>query len=240
MASKIEWVAGDDGKPGETWNPVTGCTPVSAGCANCYAKRMATRLRGRFGYPADEPFRVTIQHDKMEQPLRWRKPRRIFVCSMSDLFHEDVPDWVVGYVLYIARKAPHHTFMVLTKRAKRLAAMGRFLHKAPNIWWGVTAENQAAACSRVTQLMGTPAAVRFVSVEPMLGPVTLLGQRPDWVICGGETGPGARPMDLAWARDLRDQCHESSIPFFFKRVGQGRKTPADLMVRQWPTLEADV
>jgi len=271
MGTKIEWAD-------ETWNPLTGCSAVSAGCDHCYARPMATRLAGRYGYPADEPFRPTFHPDRLDEPLRWRKPRRVFVCSMGDLFHEDVKDAEIGAVFGIMKLAAQHTFLVLTKRAKRMEdwivdATRRFptrwwmedalnFRKRPelaerlvpespwplsNVWLGVTAENQRAADARIPVLLQIPAAVRFVSVEPMVGPVDIEravyrsgrlaeseGWGIDWVICGGETGPGARMMNVEWARDLRDQCKAAGVPFFFKRMGDGRETPADLRVREFP------
>lgn len=260
--SKIEWTE-------STWNPTTGCTPVSEGCANCYAKREAEgRLRGKYGYPQDEPFRVTFHgEDRLNDPLRWKRPRKIFVCSMGDLFHEDVPvEWIDKVIDVIAR-CEQHRFMLLTKRPERMRdyflglrddpeqAMrfrsGRTeLHKYAlalrrgeplrNVWLGVTVENQQRADERIPVLLQIPAAKHFVSVEPMLGPVYfvdvpvgVLGPlrpmrkglpedipRLDWVICGGETGPEARPMHREWVRSLRDQCVAAQVPFFFKSWGE--------------------
>ena len=266
MATKIEWAD-------EVWNPVTGCTPVSEGCAHCYAKRMASRLRGRYGYPADEPFRVTVHDDRMAQPISWRKHRRVFVCSMGDLFHQDVDAQTLGFVFAMMSLCRRHTFMVLTKRPGRMHEMinGRYLrieteiiHRVnvlrhgldapsemegwplPNVWLGVTAENQTRADERIRVLLETPAARRFVSVEPMLGAVDLLDYMRgygrfysstalDWVICGAETGPGARPMNLDWARDLRDQCVAARVPFFFKRDSDGNRELDGRMWEQYPT-----
>lgn len=251
MPSKIEWTD-------ETWNPVTGCTPISGGCQNCYAKRMSNRLKGRCGYDADNPFKVTLHPDKLDQPLRWKKPRMIFVCSMGDLFHEDVPDQIIGQVWHYATMAKQHTYLFLTKRPDRMKDIFTRIantypnqYPAPNIWLGATCENQARADERIPILLQIPAAVRFVSVEPMLGPVDLtridIGgnvwinsltgdcksyhpyggmwktseskNKLDWVICGGETGPGARPMHPDWVRSLRDQCVTAGVPFFFKSWG---------------------
>jgi protein gp37 len=241
--TKIEWTE-------YSWNPVSGCTPISEGCQNCYAKRMANRLRGRCGYPADEPFKVTLHKDRLEEPLRWKKPRRVFVCSMGDLFHEDVSRWMRFEVMDIILQAKQHTFLILTKRPANMkeffewyySKAGRTIETIKNLWLGVTAENQQRADERIPILLQIPAAVRFVSVEPMLGPVDLslsdgvdlsvsvgTGLKPgksylinslDWVICGGETGPGARPMRLNWVRSLRDQCQTAGISFFFKAWGE--------------------
>lgn len=169
--SKIEWTE-------YSWNPVTGCSPVSEGCQNCYARRMAYRLRGRCGYPEDEPFRVTMHLDRLDQPLKWKKPRMVFVCSMSDLFHENVEPTFIQDTFWVMEKAPQHIFMVLTKRPDNMRKLLHVFysggHELPkNIWLGVTAENQARADERIPILLQIPAAVRFVSVEPMLGPVDL-------------------------------------------------------------------
>ena len=251
MPSKIEWTD-------ETWNPITGCTPISEGCQHCYAERMSKRLAGRCGYPFENPFKVTLHPDKLEQPLRWKKPRKIFVCSMGDLFHPDVSGDFLYEIWGIMAQCPQHIFMVLTKRPEimrlwyddifiRLNPLYR-KNPLPNIWLGVTAENQARADERIPILLRVPAAVRFVSVEPMLGPIELEHYFPeydylptckyfriaygldsnkpvivrsgiDWVICGGETGPGARPMHPDWVRSLRDQCVTAGVPFFFKSWG---------------------
>lgn len=238
--TKIEWAE-------VTWNPVTGCTPVSEGCQNCYAKRMATRLRGRCGYPENDPFRVTLHPERLKEPLRWKKPRRVFVCSMGDLFHPDVPVEFIDRVFAIMALATQHTFIILTKRPLRMKeyikyrAARNFYHlkhiewPLPCVWLGVSCENQRAADERIPILLQTPAAVRFVSVEPMLGPVDLetqLGNAEesrhclngwhgiDWVICGGETGPRARPMHPAWVRSLQNQCQAAGVPFFFKSWGE--------------------
>ena len=251
MTTKIEWAD-------ETWNPVTGCTPISVGCKHCYAERMSKRLAGRFGYPADDPFRVTLHPDKLGQPLRWRKPRRVFVCSMGDLFHDAVPFSYIQNVWNIMETARQHTFMVLTKRPERMeefltTVAGRFavrgyMNPLPNVIGMVTAENQEQADERIPWLLRSPFAVRGVSVEPMLGPVDigdLLGDAYssmhggfapgiDWIICGVETGPGARPMDLDWARDLRDQCVAAGTPYFFKRDSTGCRTLDGVLWEQRP------
>lgn len=243
--TKIEWTE-------ESWNPVTGCTKKSYGCRNCYAERMANRLAGRFGYSKYFPFSVTIHEDKLEKPLHWKKPRRIFVCSMGDLFHENIPFEFIKRVWNIIEQCPQHTFQILTKRPLELIAFTKWMagdddisiaHWPRNCWLGVSVENQGAADARIPILLQIPAAVRFVSVEPMLGPVDLKeikypdgdivtcvgksghlpppwnGATLDWVICGGESGPGARPMHPAWARSLRDQCQDTGTSFFFKQWG---------------------
>lgn len=252
MPTKIEWAE-------ETWNPVTGCTKLSEGCAHCYAERMAKRLAGRNGYPADSPFRVTLHLDRLQVPMHWRKPRMVFVDSMGDLFHEHVPDWFIEKVFETMAIASHHTFLVLTKRADRLLANRTALFSTvlPNVWLGVTAENQQQAMRRIPHLLETPAAVRFVSVEPMLGPINAALWLPffpflsrldresigtpalDWVIVGGETGPGARVMAPEWARSLRDQCVEAGVPFFFKKWGDwkpGRLSVGSMERAGWQPL----
>ena len=250
MPTKIEWCKNTDGTMGETWNPVTGCSPISAGCAHCYAKRMATRLAGRCGYPADNPFRVTLHPERFDQPLKWAKPRRIFVCSMGDLFHPDVPANAITYLFEVMAYHKRHTFIVLTKRPERMASVlfgsdgdwfmggGDYYE---NIWLGVTAENQAAVDSRIPVLLNTWMGTTFVSAEPLLSAMDLtpwISRDPyyglSWVVTGAETGPGARPMDPAWARSLRDQCEYTGTPFFFKKMTGGTPIPDDLMIRQWP------
>ena len=239
MKTKIEWAT-------DVWNPITGCTKVSAGCKNCYAERFAHRLAGRFGYPEDDPFRVTLHMDHLRDPLHWRKHRRVFVCSMGDLFHPDVPRAWIDEVFMIMDMSPRHTFMILTKRPDRMCEyvtdllmsrtmrMSAPLQILPNVWMNVSVENQEAADERIPWLLNTPAKVRGVSCEPLLGPVDLSWsllyngmhhgnvyyQKLDWVIVGGESGSGARPMHPDWARSLRDQCQGAGVPFFFKQFGR--------------------
>ncbi len=232
MPTKIEWCD-------ESWNPVTGCTPISEGCKNCYAKKFAYRFRGRFGYPKDNPFTpCTIHMDKFKKLSTWtRKPRRIFVCSMGDLFHKVVHTKIIHDILHAICLHKMHTFMMLTKRPYRMKQeIISWMRKTneyydtpiPNLWIGVTAENQKRAEERIPILMGTPAVVRFVSIEPMLEPIDLwpFGTLPeknnkvfellDWVICGKENGPGARPFKKEWAISLRNQCKIAKVPFFYK------------------------
>lgn len=295
----------------ETWNAITGCTKVSAGCKHCYAERMAKRLAGRFGYPADEPFRVTLHPEKLELPLQWRKPRRIFVNSMSDLFHKDVPDEFIGHVFDVMLRASWHTFQVLTKRPERMAewCQRKYPMPLPNVWLGTSVENQATAVVRIPLLLETPAAVRWVSAEPLLGRLDLpvacpvdddtwaelkadedvdgpgepemfveeceaendwinfghrlvynpeheewernrlevahwraFKQGIDWVVTGCESGPGARPMDLDWARRIRADCEVAGVPFFFKQAmvdGHKVETP-ELDGRRWVEYPGNV
>lgn len=262
--TKIEW-------SDATWNPVTGCTEVSPGCDHCYAKTFAERWRGTPGHHFENGFDVTLRPERLDQPLRWKKPRRIFVNSMSDVFHEAVPNEFIARVFAIMAVTPHHTYQVLTKRHGRMRSLlsndeFRLLTKEkhhemqlsgavsysplviniwplPNVWLGVSVEDQKRADIRIIPLLQTPAAVRFLSCEPLLGPIDLDwvdgvstlspdwtgspgagtgAPHPliDWVIVGGESGPGARPMHRDWARSLRDQCTRAGVPFLFKQWGE--------------------
>lgn len=257
-----------------TWNPVTGCDKVSPGCDRCYAETFAERWRGTPGHYFENGFNVLVRPDKLDLPLRWSKPRKVFVNSMSDLFHDKVSDEYVASVWAIMALAPQHTFQLLTKRHGRMRALlrserfpglvymainsllehgnpphvddiaimaaldgfsrGRF-KVLPNVWLGVSAEDQKRADLRIPALLDTPATVRFVSAEPLLGPINLhtdpieagspfWGSQLDWVIVGGESGPGARPMHPDWARSLRDQCVAAGLPFLFKQWGEWRWT----------------
>ena len=270
--SAIEWTE-------STWNPITGCTLVSPGCTNCYAMRLAGgRLRH---HPSRKGLtrvtkdgrvlwngQVRFNEQWIQQPLSWRRPRRVFVCAHGDLFHEDIPDEWIDRVFAVMGIALWHTFQVLTKRAERMRSyldsrsksveywekpareLGHTFNKwkmvgtticllpfpPPNIWLGVSVEDQKRANERIPLLLDTPAAVRFVSAEPLLGPISDLRTRNlDWVIVGGESGPGARPTDPEWVRSLRDQCQSDGVPFFFKQWG-GRRPKAGGNVldgRQW-------
>jgi len=229
--TKIEWAE-------KVWNPTTGCSHAgSPGCDNCYAKRMANRLKGRYGYPKDDPFRVIFHSDRLEEPLHWKKPSRIFVVSMGDIFHDDVDGFWLSAIWSIIERAYWHTFLILTKRPERFGRLTPSLPFYKNIWLGVSVENQRTADERIPILLQIPAAKRFVSVEPMLNEVDFTygtgvvtfspdDDNPawleglDWVICGGETGPKARPMHSDWVRSLRDQCQAASVPFFFKSWGE--------------------
>lgn len=239
--TKIEWCD-------EVWNPVTGCSHSgSPGCDNCYAKRMATRLRGRYGYPQKKPFAITVHPNRFDVPRRWRMPRHVFVNSMGDLFHEDVPRDVIADIFRIMLSHPEHIFLILTKRPARMrdfvrdsipkvkdAGVPRSKDLFINIWMGVTAENQEYADKRIPILLDTPAYVRFVSVEPMLGPVNLPQVHSlDWVICGAETGPRKRPMDIDWAVSLMHQCKTADVPFFFKKDSLGNQAG---MPREFPVF----
>jgi protein gp37 len=214
LNSHIEWTEA-------TWNPVTGCTQISPGCANCYAKTFAERFRGVPGHPYEMGFDLTLRPERLEQPLSWKKPKLIFVNSMSDLFHEDVPDDFIKSVFTMMEAAHWHTFQLLTKRPERLVEVARTLDLPfpDNLWVGVSVENQRWT-SRIELLRRVPAAVRFLSCEPLLGPLTNLDLSDiHWVIVGGESGHRARPMKADWARGIREQCRVSGVPFFFKQWG---------------------
>jgi protein gp37 len=216
QGSAIEWTEA-------TWNPVTGCTKVSPGCKHCYAERMAGRLLAMGQANYRNGFRVTLQPHRLQLPLRWRRPQTIFVNSMSDLFHTDVPLDYIQRVFDVMRRAHWHRFQVLTKRADRLAAMSGDLDWAPNVWMGVSVESDKYR-GRIDELRATAAETKFLSLEPLLGPLKGLDLRGiQWVIVGGESGPGARPMDPEWALDLRDQCRRANVPFFFKQWGGKNK-----------------
>jgi protein gp37 len=214
--SAIEWTE-------STWNPITGCTKLSPGCKFCYAERMAERLQAMGQANYRNGFRLTLQPHMLDLPLRWRKPQTVFVNSMSDLFHEDVPFDYIERVFDVMRRAHWHRFQVLTKRSERLAELDRKLDWAPNIWMGVSVESHEYH-SRIDDLRRTRAQVKFLSLEPLLGPLPNLNLRGiDWIIVGGESGFRARAMDPSWVLDLRDQCRRAGVPFFFKQWGGKNK-----------------
>jgi protein gp37 len=227
----IEWTQA-------TWNPVTGCSKVSPGCAHCYAEAFAERWRGLPGHPYEQGFELRLWPARLEQPLRWRRPRLIFVNSMSDLFHEDIPDEFVAEVFDVMVRAEHHVFQILTKRPDRLVALSSRLPWPENVWMGVSIENRRFV-SRADALRAVPAAVRFISAEPLLGPLDgLVLDEIDWLIAGGESGPRFRPVKADWLRDLRDRCVEEGVAFFFKQWGGIRpKTGGrELDGRMWDEL----
>lgn len=241
--SSIEWTEA-------TWNPVTGCTEVSPDCDNCYARTFAERWRGIDGHPYEQGFDVRFWPERLDQPTRWTKPRTVFVNSMSDLFQESVPTSFIDRVFRSMEDAPHHTFQVLTKRPGRMASVMRQIQPTPldHVWLGTSIELDRYSW-RADKLRQTPAAVRFLSLEPLLGPLPLLELSGlDWVIVGGESGHGARPMDAGWVRDLMAQCQEADVAFFFKQLGavwagqlglRGKGTeldeiPPEFHVRQYP------
>ncbi len=240
--SKIEWTDA-------TWNPVRGCVKVSPGCAHCYAETFAERFRGVKGHPYEQGFDLRLVPEKLTEPLSWKKPRRVFVNSMSDLFQDGVPDTYIDQVFAAMALTPQHTYQVLTKRPERMRAYmsdtrgvagvisrvnaaGRAIHKGAwwkgehtswpwsNVWLGVSVENQHFADERIPLLLQTPAAVRFISAEPLLEAIDLRRADLDWVIVGGESGSGARPFDIAWAFSLIDQCLDAEIPCFVKQLGR--------------------
>jgi protein gp37 len=202
-----------------TWNPVTGCTKISPGCKNCYAERLSARLQAMGNPRYERGFEVALHSDQLTLPLRWRQPRRIFVNSMSDLFHESVPTGYIRKVFDVMKASPRHTFQILTKRSERLLQVASSLPWPSNVWQGVSVESEDYTW-RVDHLRAVPAAVRFLSVEPLLGPILRLKlDRIDWVIVGGESGPRHREIAAEWVRDLRDICVAARVPFFFKQWG---------------------
>lgn len=227
--TKIEW-------SDYSWNPVTGCSKVSEGCRFCFARRMAGRLAGRCGYPeAPHHFDVTLHPDRLDQPLHWKKPRMIFVCSMSDLFHKDVPDNFRDRIFDVMAATPQHTYQVLTKRPKEMNLFLNHHYYAytltkplPNVWLGISIENQGAADKRREYLRSVSAAVKFVSYEPALGPVDWTGwEFVNQIISGGESGPKARPSHPDWHRATRDFCQEHGTAYFFKQFGAWTPHPPD-------------
>ncbi len=238
MATKISYCD-------ETWNPVTGCTKLSAGCQNCYAYKLAPRLKGRFGYDAQNPFAVTLHPDKLAKPFDWKRSKVIFVCSMGDLLHECVPDGWINLVMEVIQNASHHKFLVLTKRATRMNDFfTEYVRKhdsvPENLWVGVSVENQKAANERIPALIDTPVSKRFLSVEPLLERVVLM--RTDlrrfinirWIICGGESGQGARYMHPDWARSVRHEAGFFGIPFYMKQMSRKAPIPSDIDIQQFP------
>ena len=214
--SAIEWTDA-------TWNPVTGCTKITRGCDNCYAARFSERFRGVPGHPFEQGFDLTLRPERLAQPLSWARPRMIFVNSMSDLFHKKVPVAFIDRVFDTMEQADWHTFQVLTKRSSLMRdyLLRRYKSRqpAPHIWLGVSVEDERAKV-RIRHLQDAAAAVRFLSIEPLLGPVGRMNlDGIHWVIAGGESGPRARPLHIDWARDVRDQCRAQQVPFFFKQWG---------------------
>ena len=216
-SSKIEWTE-------LTWNPVTGCTKVSEGCRHCYAERMAHRLQA-MGQPRyKDGFKVTLHPNLLNIPKQWRKPKTIFVNSMSDIFHESIPVEFIQKIFKVMKDCPQHTFQVLTKRSNRMNFISDKLPWPPNVWMGVSVEDQEHV-GRIDCLRCTPAAIRFLSLEPLLGPFDHLPLGGiHWVIVGGESGPGARPMKEEWVQDILRRCREAKVPFFFKQWGGVRKS----------------
>ncbi len=229
--SKIEWTQ-------STWNPVTGCNKVSPGCKNCYAERMALRLQAMGQPNYADGFELTLHEHMLERPLQWKKPQLIFVNSMSDLFHEEVPLDYIQRVFDVMRRADWHQFQVLTKRAQRLQELSLDIEWPTNVWMGVSVETQKYTY-RIGHLQQTGAHIKFLSLEPLLGPLTNLDLAGiDWVIVGGESGPGARPVQEEWITSIRDQCLTAEVPFFFKQWGgkNKKKTGRKLQGKTWDQL----
>jgi protein gp37 len=234
--SSIEWTE-------STWNPLTGCTKISPGCKFCYAERMARRLQG-MGQPRYvNGFELTLHEDVLELPLSWKKPRRIFVNSMSDMFHRDVPESFIQRTFEVMRRATWHQFQILTKRSDRMLELSPAMDWPANVWMGVSVE-RLDYVSRIDDLRRTRAAVKFLSFEPLLGALGDLDLGGiDWVIVGGESGPGARPMAEQWVLDIRSQCQAAGVPFFFKQWGGVNKKQAGRLLGgrtwdEWPRIPA--
>ncbi|QTA82289.1 DUF5131 [Desulfonema limicola] len=227
--TKIEWTE-------STWNPVTGCTKISEGCQNCYAERMAKRLAGRHGYSKENPFQVTLHPNRLAQPLKWKGNHIIFVCSMGDIFHKDVPEDYILQILDIIKKSPNHTFQILTKRAERMLEISKKIGQWPdNVWMGVTVESKSCT-ERINMLNKVKSTVRFLSCEPLLNDLGKLDlKKINWVIVGGESGFSSRPMLPKWATSIRDQCLKAEIPYFFKQWGGFNKKKAgrSLEGKEW-------
>jgi protein gp37 len=224
LLSKIEWTD-------TTWNPLRGCTKISPGCKHCYAERFAERFRGVKGHPFEQGFDLLLVPTKLGEPLRWGKPRMVFVNSMSDLFHEGVPLSYIEKVAGTMRLANWHTYQVLTKRSQRLRELLcgplRTAAQDAHIWWGVSVEDRKHGLPRIADLQSSPAAVRFLSIEPLLEDLGILPLKGiSWVIVGGESGPGARPMEEEWVLSIREQCEAANVAFFFKQWGGVHKKAA--------------
>jgi protein gp37 len=235
QSSAIEWTEA-------TWNPVTGCTKISAGCKHCYAERMSKRLNAMGLRQYRNGFKVTLQPEALDIPRSWKKPRVIFVNSMSDLFHKNVPSSYIREVFRVMNECPHHQFQVLTKRPERAASLSRKLDWTPNIWMGTSVEDERVM-HRLDALRDIPAAIRFLSLEPLLGPLPRLSLNGiHWVIVGGESGPGARPMREEWVLDIRDRCIDSGVPFFFKQWGgiNKKRTGRSLAGKLWDQIPVAV
>ncbi|MCP4415162.1 MAG: phage Gp37/Gp68 family protein [Chloroflexi bacterium] len=229
--TKIEWAE-------STWNPITGCTKISPGCKNCYAERMAFRLQAMGQANYADGFKLTLQEHMLERPLHWKKPQLIFVNSMSDLFHKDVPLDYIQRVFDVMRRAHWHNFQVLTKRSQRLLELNSAIDWPKNVWMGVSVETQKYV-SRIDHLRETGAKIKFLSLEPLLGPLTQLNlERIDWAIVGGESGPRSRLIKREWVTGIRDQCLAAKVPFFFKQWGgtNKKKTGRSLDGRTWDQL----
>lgn len=231
--SGIEWTE-------STWNPITGCTKISPGCKHCYAERMSRRLQAMGNPNYANGFKLTLHEKSLEIPFHWKKPRMIFVNSMSDLFHQDVPLGFVQKTFDVMRQASWHTYQVLTKRSDRLCELSQSIDWPINVWMGVSVENGDYAF-RIDHLRQTGAHIKFLSLEPLLGPLSHINlEDVDWVIVGGESGPGARPMKKKWVIDIKDQCQFADIPFFFKQWGgvRRKRNGRTLQGRTWDQMPA--
>ena len=232
--SHIEWTDA-------TWNPVTGCTKISPGCKHCYAERLAKRLQAMGQANYRNGFELTLQPQMLELPLRWKTPKRIFVNSMSDLFHDDVPASYITQVFDVMNRAHWHQYQVLTKRSERVMQLNLDLAWAPQIWMGVSVESEKYL-SRIDDLRKTAAHVKFLSLEPLLGPLPKMDLRGiDWAIVGGESGPHSRAMEPGWVGGIRDQCLEAGVAFFFKQWGgvQKKRTGRTLEGRTWDEMPVE-
>lgn len=217
--SKIEWT-------GSTWNPITGCTKYSDGCQHCYAEKMATRLKNMGLSKYTNAFKLTLHPDNIEDPLNMKKPQTIFVCSMSDIFHKDVPDEFILKLFEVMNKAHWHTFQVLTKRAERISELNDKINWTNNIWLGTTVED-TKVLNRIDHLRHSSAYIKFLSIEPLLENIDNMNLKNiDWVIVGGESGPKARPIKEEWVKNIQEQCKSSNVPFFFKQWGGKNKKKA--------------
>ncbi len=229
--SSIEWTE-------STWNPLTGCTKISPGCMHCYAERMSKRLQAMGQSNYANGFELQMHEHMLEQPLQWKKSRAVFVNSMSDLFHEKVPVSFIKRVFEVMQQAHWHRFQILTKRSERLMKLSGLLPWLPHIWMGVSVEKEEHT-NRIDNLRNTPATIKFLSIEPLLGPLGKLNlEGIDWVVLGGESGPMARPMERAWVIDVRNQCQKANVPFFFKQWGgvNKKKTGRTLEGRTWDEM----
>ena len=235
LQSSIEWTEA-------TWNPVTGCSKISPGCKHCYAERMARRLQA-IGHPHyRNGFQVALHEDALDLPLRWKRPQAIFVNSMSDLFHKDVPLEFIQRTFDVMKRAHWHQFQVLTKRSERLAELSPYLEWTDNIWMGVSVETEKYTY-RIDDLRKTGAKIKFLSVEPLLGPIQKMNLKGiNWVIVGGESGPGARPLEKEWVTSIRDQCLKTKVPFFFKQWGGVQKKKAGRLLdgKTWDQMPMNV
>jgi protein gp37 len=233
--NRIEWTE-------STWNPLTGCTKISPGCKHCYAERMAKRLQAMGQPNYINGFKLTMHEHVLEKPLEWKTPQVIFVNSMSDLFHKDVPLEFIQHVFDVMKRAHWHQFQVLTKRSERLAELSPYLEWADNIWMGVSVENKDYVY-RIDDLKKTGAKIKFLSVEPLLGQIPKMNLKGiNWVIVGGESGPGARPLEREWGIGVRDQCKKAKVPFFFKQWGGVQKKKAGRLLdgRTWDEMPREI